>query len=139
MLLLAYLVTAQRKWKHAKVTLLTVVESETDREAREEVLRKILDNARLEATSKVLVRGGRPIGDLMADESGDADLLILGMRIPDAEESAVGFIKQKQQLLRRLPTTVLVQSARHFVGEPVLFDTESSEGPQVAAEPERER
>jgi hypothetical protein len=134
MLLLAYLVTAQRKWKKAKVTLLTVVEAESDREEREQVLQHILDNARLEATSRVLVRNGRAIGTLMEEESGTADLLILGMRIPDAGESAVGFVRQKQQLLERLPTSVLVQSARHFVGEPVLFDTNSAEGDQVGAD-----
>jgi hypothetical protein len=127
MLLLAYLVTAQRKWRKAEVTLLTVVEAESDRQERERALNQILDNARLEATSRVLVRNMRSIGDLMEEESGDADLLILGMRIPEAEESALGFIEQKQQLLANLPTTVLVQSARNFVGEPVLFDTGSDQ------------
>ena len=122
MLLMAFLLKAGLKWRRGQVTVLTVVDDEAVRESTEATLREILEGVRLEAKPRVLLRDGRPIQDVIEQESRRCDLAIVGMRMPDEEESAQDFFAHNKALLDRLPTTILVYSARDFEGEPVLLD-----------------
>lgn len=122
MLLLAFLLTAHRRWQHASVTVLTVVDTADAVESTEQALRQVLKNARLDAQPRVLVRESRPFLDILGAESRDCDLAIIGMRLPEPDEAPEQFFAHNQALLARLPTTILVHSARHFEGEPVLLD-----------------
>ena len=122
MLLLAYLITAHRRWREAQVKVITVVQEEAQREPTERGLMAILEQARLEAEAAVIVREGRAIADLMAEESGGADLAILGIRLPREGDSFEPLYERMNELLASLPTTILVHSARNFEGEPLLFD-----------------
>jgi nucleotide-binding universal stress UspA family protein len=122
MLLLAFLLKADLKWRRAKVTVLTVVDDEVVQKTTEAALREVLDGVRLDATPRVLLRGGRPIMEVIEQESRTCDLAIVGMRMPDEGEPAQAFFAHNRTLLARLPTTILVHSARHFEGEPVLLD-----------------
>jgi amino acid transporter len=82
MLLLAYLITSDNAWRGAKVTCLTVVDSEADRAKAEQGLKRVILNARLVAEPKVLLRDGRQIAEIMRSESERADLAIIGLRLP---------------------------------------------------------
>ncbi|MEM9191508.1 MAG: Na-K-Cl cotransporter [Myxococcota bacterium] len=129
MLLLAFLITANYQWRHASITVLTVVNDDALRGAAEENLRKVLDAARIQAETKIILRQGRSIADVMYVESADADLAIVGFVLPEERNaenppSAEEFFARMNELLHRLPTTILVRSARNFEGEPVLFDSE---------------
>jgi amino acid transporter len=122
MLLLAYLITAHRSWRDAQVKVITVVQDEAQREPTERGLCAILGQARLEAEAAVIVRDGREIGELMAEQSGGADLAILGIRLPSEGDPFEPLYHRMNALLAALPTTILVHSARNFDGEPLLFD-----------------
>ena len=122
MLLLAYLITAQDRWRHAKVSVCTVVRSDSERAPTEESIRKVLANARLRAVPRVIVQGALSIAEIMRAESHDVDLAIIGLRLPARNEPAEAFMERMNQLLTNLPSTVLVRSSRGFQGEPVLFD-----------------
>jgi hypothetical protein len=124
MLLLAHLLTAHHSWARARVTVLTVVDDESLQEEAKRSIERILAEARLEAVSRVILRDGRSIRDVMSAESGDADLAIMGFRLPDPtdEVASRAFFDRTQALLDVLPTTVLVHSGLHFEGAPVLFD-----------------
>lgn len=122
MLLLAYLITAHDDWRGADVTVRTVVGSEEQRGSAENKIREVLASARLEATSVVSLRDDRHIPDIMHAESAGADLVILGLRLPKADDDVDAFFDRFDEMLRGMPTTILVHSARHFAGEPVLFD-----------------
>jgi amino acid transporter len=122
MLLLAFLITAHYRWRNADITVLTVVEKDEDRQSAEQNLRKLLVSARIDAKTRVILRQGRSIPDIMYVESEHADLAIVGFVLPDEGRPGAPFFERMNAILERLPTTVLVHSARDFAGAPVLFD-----------------
>jgi hypothetical protein len=124
MLLLAHLLQASDDWRGAEVTLLTVVDNEKQRERAEATKVQIIEDARISARTRVLLRQDRPIAEIMATESGDADLAILGIGLPASDDEAELFFDRVNRMLKRMPTTLLVHSARTFQGEPVLFEME---------------
>ena len=74
------------------------------------------------------MREERSIADIMRTESAVADLAIVGFTLPDEEASAATFFERMNAILDQLPTTLLVHSARHFEGDPVLFDSPNDTG-----------
>lgn len=122
MLLLAFLLTNQHRWREARVTVVTVVADEKDYESTRSAIERVLMDARLSAQSRVLLQGGRSIERIMAEESRSVDLAIIGIRLPQGDDQAEPFTSRMNSLLEHLPTTILVHSARGFQGEPVLFD-----------------
>ena len=124
MLLLAYLISADRRWRDAQVKVITVVNSENDRNQGQARLKQHLKSARLTAEPVVLLSNKMPINDLMAEYSRDADLAIVGMRLPNKEDDAKQVFRDYNRLLASLPTTILVHSGGAFKAAPVLFDTD---------------
>ncbi|MEO1174264.1 MAG: hypothetical protein AAFX94_19765, partial [Myxococcota bacterium] len=122
MLLLAFLLTVHPRWRGAKVEVITVVESETAKAKTEVAIRKVLANARLDAEPTVIVRQGRPLPEIMREVSPRADLAIIGIRIPDDEAGVDPFFDRMSAMLEEMPSTILVRSAKNFIGTPVLFD-----------------
>ena len=58
----------------------------------------------------------------MSENSGGADLVILGLRLPKETENVETVFDYYNHLLEVLPTTILVHSAGTFNASPVLFD-----------------
>jgi solute carrier family 12 sodium/potassium/chloride transporter 2 len=125
MLLLAYLITADLRWRGAKVKVLTVVQSEDDKLVAQAGLARVFESARLNAEPVVLMSNGLPVNDLMAQYSRHADLAILGLRLPNKEDDAKQLFEHYNSLLTSLPSTVLVHSGGAFKAAPVLFDNDS--------------
>lgn len=135
MLLLAFLITNQDRWRGAAVSLVTVVGTESERARARITMTSVLQSARLEATPRVIVRGEDTIGTIMERESRGIDLAIIGIRLPKSEDQAGAFVDRMNVLLSHLPTTLLVHTARGFQGEPVLFDaTETTQVPPSVSE-----
>jgi amino acid transporter len=126
MLLLAHLLLADPAWRDAKVTLITVVDDESQRARASELKERIIEDARIDATTQVILRGGRGIGRIMAETSGDADLAIMGIAPPPGDDEADAFFERMNRMLEGMPTTLLVRSARTFRGEPVLFEMDET-------------
>ena len=126
MLLLAHLLLADPAWRDAKVTLITVVDDESQRARASETKERIIEDARVDAKAEVILRGGRPIGRIMAETSGDADLAIMGIGPPPGDDEADAFFERMSRMLEGMPTTLLVRSARTFRGEPVLFEMDET-------------
>ena len=123
MLLLAFLITNASRWRKAKVSVCTVVNDEAEKVATLKNIESTLQNARLNAQPRVLIRGGRKISEIMAAESRNTDLAIIGIRLPSDVSRSEKFIQRMNSLLEHLPTTLMVHGARGFSGETVLFDT----------------
>lgn len=123
MLLLAFLITNQDRWRGARVSVITVVGDEQERTRAQATIEGILAEAHLDAVPHVIPREGRSIHDIMQEHSRGVDLAIIGIRLPQRDAQAESFIERMNGLLQYLPTTLLVHSARDFQGEPVLFDT----------------
>ena len=122
MLLLAYLLNSHDRWRDAEVRILTVVPSEKRQALAEKELAGIMAQTRLSAETRVLLRGGRQIPEIMREESGRSDLVMVGLRQPKPEEKAKDFFIHYSRILGALPTTMLVASAPSFEGAPVLFE-----------------
>ncbi|MDH3253715.1 MAG: Na-K-Cl cotransporter [Acidobacteriota bacterium] len=122
MLLLAYLLNSHDRWREAEVRILTVVSSEKKRIRAEKELAGIMEQTRLAAETRVLVRRSADISEIMREESGRSDLVMVGLRQPKPEEKAADFFVHYARILEALPTTMLVASAPSFEGAPVLFD-----------------
>lgn len=122
MLLVAFLLTAHHRWQNAEVTVRTVVNDEEQRARAESGIRSVLESARVEGKPVVSLRGDRPIAEIMHEQSADADLAILGVRLPLPGEDVEVFFERMNTILDGMPTTILVHSSRDFEGEPVLFD-----------------
>jgi hypothetical protein len=137
MLLIAFLMTNQSKWRGATVSVVTVVGNEKERRRTSRNIEAVLQNARLEASAQVILRGDKSIQTIMEEQSRDVDLAIIGIRLPGNEAQASQFTERMNGLLEHLPTTIMVRSAQGFQGEPVLFDTtETTEVPPVASSKE---
>jgi amino acid transporter len=123
MLLLAYLITSHPRWSGARVVGVTVVDTQEQAAQAEVGLRRVFDAARLEAVPRVLLRqAGQSIDDMMAAESGEADLVLMGLRLPENLEDSEAVFDAYNARLSRLPSTILVNSGLEFEGAPVLFD-----------------
>ncbi len=127
MLLLAHLLLADPEWRDAKVTLITVVDTEEQRRQASQSKERIIEDARIDAKTEVLLREGRPIAQIMAETSGEADLTIMGIGLPSTDDQADAFFERMNRMLAGMPTTLLVRSARTFRGEPVLFEMDESQ------------
>ncbi len=134
MLLLAFLLNSDDHWREADVRILTVVDSEGQKETAERELDRVMAQTRLSARQRVLCAPNTPITDVMSRESGDSDLVLLGLRQPRPKESAAEFFGHYDRLLTVLPTTMLVASAPSFEGAPVLFDSPAPVAPVVEPE-----
>lgn len=135
MLLLAYLLSSYDRWREADVRILTVVPSEEMKLKAEGELAGIMSQTRLSAEARVLVRRGADIADVMREESGKSDLVLVGLRQPRPQEKAGDFFVHYSRILEALPTTMLVASAPSFEGAPVLFEeTDFDEDADEAAE-----
>ena len=124
MLLLANLLLADPDWRGATVRLITVVDDEEQRRRARQSEERVIEDTRVDASSLVLLRQGRPIAQIMAETSGEADLAILGLGLPDRDDQVDAFFDRMERMLEGMPTTLLVGSARTFRGEPVLFEME---------------
>ena len=127
MLLLAYLLSSHRQWRDADIRVLTAVRTEKQRAKAQAELHRIMDQTRLSAKCEVILSPGVDIAELMRRESGESDLVLIGLRQPKPEESAAEFFGHYGRILEVLPTTMLVASSPSFEGSPVLFGDDDLE------------
>ena len=120
MILLAFLITADHRWRKAKVTLLRATNSAAELEKAHAEVATVLASSRLAADTKVIDRNGRPLADVMGEHSGGADLAILGL--PSVETSSAHFYGPMEKLVAALPTAILVRGAAGFASDAVLHD-----------------
>jgi solute carrier family 12 (sodium/potassium/chloride transporter), member 2 len=134
MLLTAHLIAAHLLWINADITIRTIVDSEARKLRAQARIKEVLTSSHIEAAPAVILRNGRTIHDVMVSHSKDADLSIVGLRLPEADDAPERFFVHVEQLLEGMPTTILVHSARNFEGEPVLFDDGATRPSMYVAE-----
>jgi amino acid transporter len=122
MLLLAYLLNSHDRWREAEVRILTVVQPNRQRAKAITELQRIMTATHLSAQTKVIRSKGTNIVALMKEESGCSDLVIIGLRQPNDQESAEDYFGSYAKILTVLPSAMLVASAPSFEGAAVLFD-----------------
>lgn len=125
MLLLSYLIASSAKWSRAEIRVFTVVGDQIILAAAQRNLSKIVAESRVRAEPKVIHRnpGGAPIVDVIAEQSADTDLVIMGLREPTEGETDA-YVDHVNAIIEPLKTVLLVRASTQFDGAGVLFDDE---------------
>ena len=123
MLLLAYFMKSSPGWRQAALRVNVIVHDPESMKRVETRLAEILRRARIRATPNVMLRerGEGSIPRLIAETSGDADLTMMGLRPPEAQDSGE-FVARTRELTAGLGTVLLVRASSIFAGDQVLFE-----------------
>lgn len=123
MLLLAALITESPVWENARVTVKMIVPGGVKRDYAKTNLERIIAESRVDAKPELIVRepADKPIPEIIAQNSR-ADLVLLGLRLPDENEEPAAFVDRVNALIDPLGTCALVWSSSEFEGAEMLFE-----------------
>ncbi len=108
-LLLAHLIRETRAWRGCKIRLLRIVRGVDAMEASEREMVELIESSRIEATVMIVHSKGDPF-DVIADESGDSHLVLLG--VGGLDDGGGADLARYNELLTRLPTTAIVSASQ---------------------------
>lgn len=131
MLLLAHLLTRNREWRDARVRILSIASNDLMKRETERTLATLLAEIRIAAEPRVMLRrSDRSVRKTIREESAEADVVFLGLDVPEDETRFPEYAARLMELGEPLRTVFYVKNASLFVGGLV-------EGPAPAkAEPE---
>ncbi|MGA1843980.1 MAG: Na-K-Cl cotransporter [bacterium] len=116
MILLAHLLSLNREWRDCEIRLNMGIRDITGREKAFENITRFLEEMRIKAAANIIPYDPDKVSiwEIITSHSADADLVILGMGMPEEGEEE-GFINRMDSLLQRLPTTLLVKSLEEIM------------------------
>ena len=119
MLLLAHLIKRHRSWKGAKIRLLRIIESDKGLEDTRTHMTQLLNQVRVDAEPVIIVRTDRtqPISEVITQHSANADLTLLGIQLPSADQSAE-YGERLDSLVEAVGTVLMVRHA--YEGDDLL-------------------
>ncbi|MEM9091035.1 MAG: amino acid permease [Cyanobacteria bacterium P01_F01_bin.53] len=112
MLILAYLLRTSWQWRSAEIRLKLVVSNAAAAQAAEANLTNLTNSLRIGAKSEIILAEGRPFNDILQQSSASADLVFLGLAIP--EEDSTGYYETLQKRITGLPLTVMVLASENL-------------------------
>lgn len=115
MILLAHLLRRNWEWSRATIRLIRMVAHDAGAETSERDLEKLLHDARVDATVKVVVSTA-PFPEVFRRESEETDLVFLGFELPE-EGQQEAWVHHYELLLEGGPDAILICSAG---GEDIL-------------------
>lgn len=121
MLLLAYLLRSDIRWREANIYLKLVVNHQNAVPPARDNLNQLLRELRISATPQVIVADGRSFNRILQQTSRNADLIFLGMATPD--ENFMTHYEDLQEKVAELPSTVFVLAAPDFSFSEVFNDS----------------
>ena len=108
MALFAYLASRHPTWRNAKIRMLRIVKTGAEHMEAEDDLRELISAARMTMDVDVVL-SEKSVSDVIAERSGSANLVILGLAENDLWNFQ-DFLDSRDPLLARLPPTILVRS-----------------------------
>ena len=116
MLLLAHLLNLASGWRQNQLVLRTVADDETSAEHVRKTFETMLPDLRMEVRLDVILKPeGKTHVDVIRQASTNADMLFMGMAVPEAGREQA-YADQLIALLDGLPTTILVRNSSRFQG-----------------------
>ena len=117
MLALAYMLQLSPEWKNAEICLNTIVKSDNEREAATRQLKNLLAEGRLEVRYKTIIQEDwqNSLHDTIQESSKDADLVFIGMRPPDQNESYQDYCQYYRNIIKLtndFPATAITVAAQ---------------------------
>jgi hypothetical protein len=127
MLLLAHLLSRNPEWRNAAIRVLSVASNEHMKSNTEAYLNRLLPEIRITAEPFVMLRPkDRTIRSIISGESADADIVFLGLDVPEKEEDMPAYAERLAELSDPLRTVFFVKNASLFVGKLVQTTEEVS-------------
>ncbi len=121
MVLLAYLIQLNNKWKKSTIRILSITHSEKEKQMLEQHIRFSIREARIDV--KVIVILAKPkenVLDILLTKSKHVDLVFLGLaRVNGKAKERVAFV---DHILSKLDRVVLVQNNGMKSEIPIIFD-----------------
>jgi amino acid transporter len=116
MLLLAHMLRMNTAWEESRIRIHSIVESEEERKTQIESLLGLIGSVRIEAEAEVILRPpDTSIEDIITVSSIGADLVFMGLMIPDKEEMA-GYADWLAEFSENLGSVIFVRNASRFSG-----------------------
>jgi hypothetical protein len=126
MLLMAHLLTQNRKWRRAVVTIKTAVNSLDDVHEARESLELVCEETRIDAEVVVVVRReAEDIQQTIKRHSAEGTMVMLGLGLPVVGQEET-FGERMTQLVDGLPNVILVRNSGPFKGQ--LIHTAADQG-----------
>ncbi|MFH1829595.1 MAG: amino acid permease [Pseudomonadota bacterium] len=103
MLTLGYMLKMSPEWRGAELSIKTIVKDEQEREVASKMVDDYLKEARVVARPDVLVYpyDDSPLPTTIKQASQDADIVFIGMRPPDQEETPEEYVNYYSELMVR--------------------------------------
>jgi amino acid transporter len=135
MLLLAHLLTRNPGWRRAKIRLLSLASTPLMKERTEAYLAKFLPEIRMSAEADVmLLPEDRTVREIIHEKSARADVVFLGLRVPDSKEQQADHAQRLLEMASALRTVFFVKNSSLFVGKLVQTTDELAEAPAPPVE-----
>ncbi len=117
MLLLGHLLNLAPGWHQSQLVLKSVVDSEEAGELVHRAFESMFPDLRMDVRLEVILRpDNQTHREVIQDASKNADLVFLGMAVPEPGEEAI-YASVLMDLLDGLPSTILVRNASRFHGQ----------------------
>ena len=111
MLALAYLLGRSPGWRQATLNIMTIVSADSDMESAARALEDFVVGSRIDAIHRVIIKQDKGVFATIASESAGADLVFMGIRAPEDDETAesyASYFESLQKSTDALPPTALV-------------------------------
>ncbi len=116
MLLFAYLLSLNPGWREATLHIRSIARSPEERDKQRQALREMTPEVRIRAeTDVILAPADRSVAEVMHERSRDADVVFLGLRVPEPGEED-DYAERLDQLAEGFRTTIFVRNASEFAG-----------------------
>ena len=130
MLLLAHLLTRNPEWRRAHIKILSLASSPLMKERTEDYLARFLPEIRITAEAEVmLIPDDRTVREIIHERSATADVVFLGLSIPESEEDLHSYAERLAELVAPLRTTFVVKNSSLFVGTLIQTTDEQASAP----------
>jgi amino acid transporter len=117
MLLLAYLLTLNPLWRGARITVRSIVSSRESLHDMKISLTGLIESTRIKADTDVILKpDDKPIVDIMRETSRDADVVMIGLSVPEPDEIE-DYARRLLEIVEGMPTTVFVRNSGPFGGQ----------------------
>ena len=112
MLLLAYIIKQDPAWSGSNIQLLRIIDHEQGRESTKDHMLALLKEVRVSADPIVIIRDEKEKSwsEIIAENSLAADITLLGLEIPDAE-NAEAYAENMNDLVEKVGSVLLVRNA----------------------------
>jgi len=119
MLLLAYLIQLNSKWKKTRINVISIADNETDRQQLEKLVDYSIKEARIDAKGEVMLRTDDKILEQLLNKSKDADLVFTGLArdLHDLDERA----RRIEHIAKKLKVVAFVQNNGMRSVTPMIF------------------